>query len=65
MSVRDIKELMRLREWSQADLARALEMTEGAVSRWINEGRCPTGGTRQLIMQWLREARENKVAQPA
>jgi transcriptional regulator with XRE-family HTH domain len=61
MTKKDIIELLRLKGWNQAELARRLQLSNAAVSRWFNEERNPTGPARILMRQWLNEAK----AQPA
>lgn len=57
MKAADILELMRLKGWNQADLARSLELSEGAVTRWLKNEHQPMGPTRILLRQWLEAAR--------
>lgn len=55
----EILELLKLRRWSQAELARQLHLSEAAVSRWLSgdsAGRTPGGPATMLMRQWLAEA---------
>jgi transcriptional regulator with XRE-family HTH domain len=61
----DIAELMRLRNWSQADLARELGMSEATISRWLSGSRQPTSGTAILLQTWLSAAKDEPQKQPA
>jgi transcriptional regulator with XRE-family HTH domain len=65
MKRQEILELMKLRGWTQAELARRLEITEGAVSRWLTGENPPTGPARILMRLWLSEARDEVRKQPA
>jgi transcriptional regulator with XRE-family HTH domain len=65
MKPNDIRELMRLKGWTQRELARQLEVNEGAVSKWLNGGNDPMGPCRVLMRHWLIEAREEVRGQPA
>lgn len=62
ITLEEIIELMRLREWSQAELARQLGLTEGAISRWLSGENTPVPPTRMLLRQWLAAARLEKLA---
>lgn len=57
MSVAEIRELLDLRQWKQRDLARELELTEGAVTRWLSGEHTPRGPARQRLRQLLEDAR--------
>ncbi len=62
MSSRDMRELMRLRGWTQARLARELDVTEGAVSMWLS-GQRPIMGPASILMRlWLDQARTEEEA---
>ena len=57
MSVAEIRELLDLRGWTQLELARELELTGGAVTRWLTGEHKPRGPARQRLRQLLDEAR--------
>lgn len=57
MKLADIKELMKRKGWSQAELARQLDLSEAAISRWFSQEQNPTGPARILMRQWLDQAR--------
>ena len=65
MTIAEIRELMELRGWSQRELARHLEITEGAVTRWLKGEHPPAGPARILMRMWLIQARADGVKQPA
>lgn len=68
MNVKEVRELMHLKGWNQAELARQLEVTEGAVTRWFKGEHPIIGPTRILLRQWLEQARKEageKEKQPA
>lgn len=58
MTASDIKRLMKLKGWNQAELARKLELTEGSITRWLTGEHPPRGPARILMRQWLDEAIE-------
>jgi DNA-binding transcriptional regulator YiaG len=60
MNRQEILELMQLRGWSQAELARQLELSEAAVSRWFSGIHAPTGPARILLRMWLDKARKRQ-----
>jgi len=50
----DIKELRRLRNWTQDDMARHFGVDKSTVWRWENEGIPARGATRKAIeREWL------------
>lgn len=51
----EIVRLMKLRGWTQRDLARNLELTSGAVSRWLSGDSVPMGPARVLMRLWLKQ----------
>jgi transcriptional regulator with XRE-family HTH domain len=65
MSAKEIRELLELRGWSQAELARQLGLHESSVSLWLTEGRTPRGPACILMRQWLIQARQDAQKQPA
>lgn len=67
MTKKEIAELMRLNSWTQAELARRVEVTEGAISLWLSGQRPVTGPARVLLREWLTQARaaEESKKQPA
>lgn len=65
MNMKEVSELMKLKGWSQADLARELEMSRAAICRWFGGEQQPTGPARILMRQWLSAAREESRKQPA
>lgn len=64
MGREEIEELINLLGWSQAQLARELDMSTAVISRWLTGERNPLGPARILMRQWLEEARR-KAKQPA
>jgi len=57
MTPADLLELLKLRGWSQARLARELHTEPSTVSRWAS-GKVPmSGATEILLRQWLEAAR--------
>jgi transcriptional regulator with XRE-family HTH domain len=60
MTTKEIEELLKLKGWSQRQLADELEVTEGAVSRWVAAGRVPRGPAAKWMRTWLTEARAKK-----
>lgn len=66
MTKKDIQDLLDLKGWSQAELARQLDLSEAAISRWFSGQQHPTGPARILMRQWLTEAKKKPPAkQPA
>ena len=65
MTKKEIVELMRLKGWSQADLAEQMDTAESAVSRWISGISPPAGPARILMREWLERARDEAKKQPA
>jgi DNA-binding transcriptional regulator YiaG len=65
MNPKEIRELMRLRGWSQRELARQLQVHEASVSRWLAGDIDVQGPCRVLMRYWLIEAREEVRGQPA
>lgn len=57
MTAKDIRELMKRKGWNQATLPRNLEVTEGAVTRWLVNDIEPLGPARILMRLWLDQAR--------
>ena len=57
MSSEEIKELLRLKDWTKTKLAAHLDLGENIVYRWINGDRAPSGPASILMRQWLTEAR--------
>jgi DNA-binding transcriptional regulator YiaG len=62
MNCKEIRELMTLKGWSQAELARHLDLSEAAVCRWFRDAQKPTGPARILMRQWLAEAKQPAAA---
>ena len=58
MNPKEILELLQLRGWSQAELARRLETHPTTVGRWV-EGKEPAGPAKILMRLWLEDARAN------
>lgn len=58
----EIRELMRLKGWSQAELGRQLAAHESTVSLWLSGQRNPRGIACKLMRQWLEEARKEPAA---
>ena len=63
MSRNDILELLDLKGWSQAQLARELGLHESSISLWLSGERNPMGPAKILMRQWLDQ--ERGKAQPA
>ena len=57
MSRAEIRELLKLKGWTQARLATELGMSEAAVSRWLTDRKAP-GPASRLMRQWLEESRK-------
>lgn len=64
MSKSEIRELMKLRGWTQRQLATELQVNEGTVSKWLSGDNEPMGPCRVLMRHWLIEARA-RDKQPA
>ena len=41
----------------QAETARAIGVSEGTLSRWLNTGTRPTGSTREALYRWTEQQR--------
>lgn len=65
MSPKEISELLRLKDWSQAELGRQLGVHESAVSFWVHGERTPGGSSRKFMREWLEAARLENRKQPA
>ena len=65
MTLQEIQELMEIKGWNQAELARQLDLSEGAITRWLKGEHLPMGPTRILLRLWLAEARRKARRQPA
>ncbi|HLW67386.1 MAG TPA: DJ-1/PfpI/YhbO family deglycase/protease [Gemmataceae bacterium] len=61
MKIDEITELLKLKGWNQAELARQIDVTDAAVSYWLSGERDPDGPTRLLLRILLADARP-KVA---
>lgn len=59
MNKDEIEELMRLKGWTQTKLASELELSQGAIQRWVCGVRSPQGPASILMRMWLNEARES------
>lgn len=57
MSKKEIKELMKLKDWSPSKLASELNLSEHAVYKWLNGDRIPSGPASILMEMWLTDAR--------
>jgi DNA-binding transcriptional regulator YiaG len=64
MTANDITDLLKLKGWSQVQLAGMLHVHESSVSLWLHGARNPTGPARILMRQWLDEARAAKEREP-
>jgi DNA-binding transcriptional regulator YiaG len=65
MSKKEIRELIDLKAWTQAELARQLDVDVATVCKWLS-GENPVGGPARILMrQWLDEARRMVEKQPA
>lgn len=62
MTCKEIRKLMTLKGWSQAELARRLDLSEAAVCRWFRDDQKPTGPARILMRQWLAESDQPAAA---
>lgn len=56
MTSAEIRTLLQLKGWSQADLAHELGVTEAAVSYWMSGDRSPTSATAKTLRKLLEEA---------
>lgn len=63
MTKKEIGELLQLNGWTQAELARQVGLTEGAVSRWFTD-RTPSGAATKAMRRMLDEARDRKRPEP-
>jgi transcriptional regulator with XRE-family HTH domain len=65
MTAEEIKELLRLKNWSDLRLAEELGITQSAVLKWLG-GSSPGPTATKFMRQWLAEARRKAgAAQPA
>lgn len=60
MTPEEIRKLMELKGWSQAEFARQAHVSESAISRWLSGESVPTALARVLLRQWLDDARAGK-----
>jgi hypothetical protein len=60
MTPQEVRELLRLKNWSQGELARQLEVQSSTVGRWLKGGLI-AGPTKVILRAWLAQAREQKV----
>ena len=58
MTSKEIAELLKLKDWSQARLGRELDVHESTVSLWLSGDRHPTGPARKYMREWLDQARK-------
>ncbi len=65
MKWKEISELLRLKGWTQAQLARELQISPAAVCRWREGDRTPGKPAVILMRQWLTQAKEKKETVPA
>jgi len=68
MTKADIEELLRIKGWSQRQLAAELDVTAGAVNRWLRGNRAIKGTASKMLRHLLREAQgrqKRKAAAPA
>lgn len=63
MGKKEIRELMELMGWTQAEFAQQIDASQQAVSFWLRGLRNPTGPTRKYLELLLEEARK-KAKQP-
>lgn len=61
MSAEEIRELLRLKDWTKAQLAVALGLGQPAVERWLIGDRNPSGPASILMRMWLEEERGKAV----
>ena len=60
MTLKEIRELMELRDWTPTRLAAAMDMSKDAVSRWFSDNHPPKGPASILMRIWLEESRAEK-----
>lgn len=60
----EIKELMKLKEWSRMDLAVHLGITENAVQQWFSKkgDKRPSSTACILMRIWLDECKQGAMA---
>lgn len=57
MKPHEIKELMRLKQWKQVQLAEAIGVNKTTVCCWVHGVRIPLDGFAKIMKTWLAEAR--------
>lgn len=62
---KEILEILKLKGWTQKQLADELGVHEATVFYWVDGGRKPGGPARKLIVQALERARAESRRQPA
>ena len=67
MTPKEIVELMDLKGWSQAKLASKMQVTDGALTKWLTGVNPLPGPVVVLLREWLDAARAKaaKRKQPA
>lgn len=69
MKLKEIKEMLVLKEWSRDELASRLGIVRNTIDRWFcvkeEQRRYPSPEHVAKMQQWLAEAREEAYKQPA
>lgn len=69
MKLKEIRELLVLKEWSREHLAGLLQITRNTIDRWFSveekNQRFPSPEHVEKMRRWLNEAREETRKQPA
>ena len=63
MTLADIRELLVIKDWTYAELARELHCTKNAVARWFARephSRTPSPQAQLLMKIWLNQARRDR-----
>jgi transcriptional regulator with XRE-family HTH domain len=61
----NVRALLRITGWSQARLARQLEIDAATVTNWLKKKTAPDGTARYAIKDLLRRAKEGEFKEPA
>jgi transcriptional regulator with XRE-family HTH domain len=56
MNPTELRELLRLKNWTQKELARQIEVNEGTVSKWLSGVNPLEGPPAILLREWLKRA---------
>lgn len=66
VKAKEIKELLELKGWSQAELGRQLgDLDPSTVCCWMSGIRNPSKPAAKIMKAWLEEARKEIQKQPA